>query len=100
MPPKSSAPLGSTGSRRDRAQPVRTVVHTSTNKLALTSFILLVLLGPVAAPAALPLAFVAQRQCVRSAQHGAGLAKTSVLIGVAYLVFAGIVALLLLLVPT
>lgn len=70
----------------------------STNKLALASFILVVTLGPMAAPVGLPLALAAQRQSARSGQRGAGLAKAAVFIGLAYVALAATVLALHLLV--
>lgn len=69
----------------------------STNKLALASFILAVALGPVGALAAIPMALAANKHCATSGQRGAGLAKASVFIGLAYLVLAAAVLMLRLL---
>ncbi|GAA2534270.1 DUF4190 domain-containing protein [Mycolicibacterium diernhoferi] len=58
------------------------------------SFVLVVALGPLTAPAGVPLALVAQRQCERTGERGTGLAKATMFIGIAYLVLAVAVVLL------
>ncbi|MBN3458845.1 hypothetical protein JNN96_32940 [Mycobacterium sp. DSM 3803] len=54
------------------------------NRLAGLSFALIVFLGPLAVPVAVPMALAAQRQSARLGQAGAGLAKSTVFIGCAY----------------
>jgi len=68
-----------------------------TNRLAIAAFVLVVALGPIGAPVAVPIALGARRQCAVSGRRGAGLAKVAIFIGVAYVALATVVFILRLL---
>lgn len=65
-----------------------------TNRIAILSFALALALGPLAVFVAAPTAYAAQRQCRRTGERGAGLAKAASFISVAYLALAAVVAIL------
>lgn len=65
-----------------------------TNRLALLAFTIVVLLGPVGAPIAVPMALVAGRQCTRTNQRGTGIAQASVFIAGAYFALGAVVVIL------
>lgn len=74
--------------------PLPAVSPEPTNRLAIASFVLAVTLGPLASPAAVPMALAAQRQCATTGQRGVGLAKAAVFVGLAYLALTAIVLVL------
>lgn len=67
-----------------------------TNTLAIVSFVLAASLGPLGAPAAVPMALSARRQCAVTRQRGAGLATVSMFVALAYLALAAVVLMLFL----
>lgn len=98
-PPTPPAPYASAPRHTSAGAPPPVLASPAqpTNGLAGVAFALAVFLGPLAAPVAIALGVVAQRQSARLGQAGAGLAKSAVFIGAAYLVLAAVVVGLLLL---
>ncbi|MEW5808616.1 MAG: DUF4190 domain-containing protein [Actinomycetota bacterium] len=72
-----------------------TSVSSRFNGAAFVAFVVTLLLGPFVAPVTIPLAVMAHRQILRSGQAGAGLAKATVFVGVAYLAVGAVAVLLM-----
>ncbi|MDZ4269658.1 MAG: hypothetical protein U1D00_28915 [Mycobacterium sp.] len=66
------------------------------NRLAVLAFALVLILGPLAVPVAMPMAAAGQRQIGRNGQSGAGLARAALFIGAVYLVIGAVVLFLVL----
>lgn len=68
------------------------------SSIALTSFVLVLLMGPFIAPVTIPLSLIARRRITQTGTAGAGLAKAALAMSCIYLAAAAVAVILILIV--
>ncbi|SBS75489.1 conserved exported hypothetical protein [uncultured Mycobacterium sp.] len=97
-PPVTRAPAQPTTGPVAAPPPAGVSSNAPISSLALTSFVLVLLMGPFIAPLTIPLSLVARRRIAQTGIGGIGLAKAALAMSCIYLVAAAVVAILILIV--